>query len=142
MHEQQLQALMQTIIRQFGLLQADQTPCGQSMSPSMAHALQLLARTPRLTQQALAAQLRLEKSTTSRLVSALLERDWIERVENSHDRREQLLSLSATGRDVATQLMQASSIRYNEIWQRLPVEKRPDVLNALATLAAAIEEVR
>jgi DNA-binding MarR family transcriptional regulator len=107
----------------------------------MAHAIQVLAHSPCLTQQALAAQLGLEKSTTSRLVSDLVGRGWVERVENPHDRREQILSLSASGTDAAAQLIDAVSTRYGELWQRLPIEKRPVVLDALAALAAAIKEV-
>ncbi len=78
MQEQQLQQLMQTVIREWGLVRIDQAPCGQPMSPSMAHAIQLLAHSPSSAQRALAAQLRLDKSTTSRLVSEFVQREWIE----------------------------------------------------------------
>ncbi len=53
------------------------------------------------------------------------------------DRREYELHLTPLGADVAADLLQVVFARYNNILQRLPAEKRPIMLEALAD---AIEE--
>ena len=55
-------------VRSFGLHKPDQTPCGQPVAVAEAHALTDLAAFRPMRQGELAARLRLEKSTVSRLV--------------------------------------------------------------------------
>lgn len=56
-----------------------------------------LAQFPRSTARAVGEHARLHKTKVSRAVQALEERRWLSRAENPDDRREEFLSLTATG---------------------------------------------
>ncbi len=135
----ELQQLVQSFVRSFGLLPSNQTPCGQPMSLSQAHALQLLVSSAACSQSELVRNLHLEKSTVSRLVDSLVNRGWVERVPNPQSRRENHLVLTPSGRNVAEKLAAASTSRFEVIWQRLPSDQRQQVQQALATLVAALD---
>ena len=68
-----LRRSIQRFVRAFGLLAGDQTPCGQPLAPSHAHALLVLlerecvAPANALKQQELASALGLDKSSITRL---------------------------------------------------------------------------
>lgn len=80
-----LQEAVARFVRAFGLHQPDQTPCGRPIPVSEAHALGELARDGALRQSELSHRLRLEKSTTSRLVTQLINRGWAERIPAPDD---------------------------------------------------------
>jgi len=61
----QFQDSMIALIRALGLHQPDQTPCGQPVAIAEAHTLLELSGEPGLSQNGLAARLRLEKSSVS-----------------------------------------------------------------------------
>ena len=61
------------LIRRFGLLDSDRTPCGQPVAVSHAHALMELLRAPATKQGELARPLGLSKSAVSRMVDQLPE---------------------------------------------------------------------
>jgi DNA-binding MarR family transcriptional regulator len=93
-----LQAQIAAFVRAFGLHQPDQTPCGQPIPVSEAHAIGELDRDGPLTQQELARRLRLEKSTVSRLVGQLITRGWVQRGKCDGDARLVWLELTDAGR--------------------------------------------
>lgn len=138
--EETLQRSIQRFVRSFGLLDQDRTPCGQPISASQAHALQELGEVELITQQALADQLGLDKSTTSRLVAQLVERGWITKGVNAENRREAQLCLTPRGRDLLQEVRESSSARFAEIWNRIPQERRAHVLDSLALLTDALKE--
>ena len=138
MEQDELQLRVQRFIRAFGLLEQDQTPCGFPIPPSQAHALQLLGQGEALPQHLLAAELHLDKSTVSRLVDGLVNRGWVERAANPDDRREVRLTLTVAGRKAVEQLSAAATAKYRGIWERIPPEKRPQVVEALAVLNDAL----
>lgn len=131
---------MGRFVRAFGLHQPDQTPCGRPVPVSEAHALAELARAGELRQVDLVHRLRLEKSTTSRLVGQLVERGWVERVPVPGDGRGVLVRLTSPGRDAADQLAAARNARFAAVLDRVPVEAREAVLRALAVLTEAVDE--
>lgn len=57
-----------------------------------------------ITQQAIGAKTRMEKVTVSRAAIALVERNLVERVPNTSDRRSHLLRLTAAGRALYEQV--------------------------------------
>src|SRR5579872_6816238 len=81
------QDAMVALIRALGLHQPDRTPCGRPVSVAEAHAVLELSREPGLSQNALAARLRLEKSSVSRIVTALEKRGWVARKRDPSDNR-------------------------------------------------------
>ena len=136
----ELEHTLAAFVRAFGLHQAEQTPCGISVSVSEAHTLTELARTNGLTQSELVGFLRLEKSTVSRLIKGLDKRGWIERTTHPADGRAQLLTLTSEGKKKATQIVKARRERFAALTRALPEARRSAVLAALSTLVEAIHE--
>lgn len=106
---------------------------------SEAHALGELARDGGLRQHDLAHRLRLEKSTTSRLVTQLINRGWAERTPAPGDGRGVLVQLTPAGVNAAAQLAAARAARFSAILGRVPRGERAGVLRALEILTEATE---
>jgi DNA-binding MarR family transcriptional regulator len=138
MEERELQRRVQAFVRRFGLLNQDQTPCGHPISPSQAHALQVLGESGPLAQQQLAERLGLEKSTVSRLAGSMAGRGWLERTVNPDDRREFRLSLTERGRRVLGDVQRLAERRYAGIIARIPPSRRAQVLESLSLLTDAV----
>ena len=132
-----LQARITAFVRAFGLHQPDRTPCGQPVPVSEAHALAELDRESPLLQLELAARLRLEKSTVSRLVSQLIGRGWVQRGKREGDARLVWLDLTDTGRKAAAELGAARAARFAHLLEAIPVDQRQAVIDALTLLVEA-----
>jgi len=140
-----LRRSIQGFVRAFGLLSGDETPCGQPLAPSHAHALLILLereRTPsagRLNQQELATALGLDKSSITRLCSKMVAAGHLQQVPSETDGRAWTLGLSAKGRRVAGTLDEASKDRFRRLAAALgttmPIE---DVIHVLQTLTEAV----
>ncbi|MGW3353618.1 MarR family winged helix-turn-helix transcriptional regulator [Nonomuraea rubra] len=138
--ELDLQEAVSRFVRAFGLHQPDQTPCGQPIPVSEAHALGELARDGALRQSELAHRLKLEKSTTSRLVTQLINRGWAERIPAPDDGRGRLVQLTEQGANAAARLAEARAERFSAVLNRVPEGERADVLRALTILTEAIDD--
>ncbi|MFG1680758.1 MarR family winged helix-turn-helix transcriptional regulator [Nonomuraea sp. NPDC049269] len=138
--ERELQEAVGSFVRAFGLHRPDQTPCGRPIPVSEAHALGELARDGALRQSDLAQRLRLEKSTTSRLVTQLINRGWAERTPAPDDGRGVLVQLTPAGTNAAAQLAKARAARFAAILNRVPASEHASVLRALEILTEAIDE--
>jgi DNA-binding MarR family transcriptional regulator len=136
----QLQRQVMRFVRSFGLLDVEQTPCGQPMSASMAHALTELAGDEELSQGALGSRLELEKSTVSRLVADLERRGWIERRRDAVDGRVLRLHLTEQGQRVSAQIATARAALFADITEHLTARERPMVERALEALVRAVNE--
>lgn len=135
-----LQEAVARFVRAFGLHQPDQTPCGQPIPVSEAHALGELARDGALRQSDLTHRLRLEKSSTSRLVTQLINRGWAERTPAPDDGRGVLVRLTPEGVKAAQRLAEARTQRFSDVMDRVPEGERADVLRALTILTEAMNE--
>jgi DNA-binding MarR family transcriptional regulator len=133
------QEALQRFVRNFGLHQPDRTPCGQPLPVSEAYALGEIGRTGSLRQVDLAKQLRLEKSTVSRLVANLVGRGWIDRRPADDDGRGVLLELTDAGRRALQALTDSRRVKFAELLARIPEDQRAGVIAALATLAEAAQ---
>lgn len=134
-----LQEQMIALIRAFGLHQGDRTPCGKPVSVAEAHALLELTRHAPLAQRDLAAWLRLEKSTVSRLVAQLVAQGWVQREPSAADGRVLLLSLTTEGQRIAGELAAARRARFERLLQAIPAARRNEIVNALGLLVEAID---
>ena len=134
----ELQERLIAFVRAFGLLRPDATPCGRPLSVSEAHALLELSRDAGLSQAALGARLRLEKSTVSRLVTQLEGHGWVERGRDPTDGRAIRLRLTEAGRRVADQVAAARAGHYATLLERIPPAERERVLHALEVLVQAL----
>jgi DNA-binding MarR family transcriptional regulator len=135
-----LQDRLVAFVRAFGLHQPDQTPCGQLIPVSEAHALGELDRDGPLTQQELGARLQLEKSTVSRLVSQLASRGWLTRGKRGADARVWWVELTAPGRQAAGELAGARAAKFARLLGHIPAEQRQTVLDSLSILSEALHE--
>lgn len=122
------------LVRALGLHKADETPCGQPVSVGEAHALLEISREAGMTQNGLAARLRLEKSTVSRLAAMLERRGWIRRVRDPRDARFVRLHLTQRGTAANATIARARRAKFQRIFGAIPADRRERVVEALSTL--------
>lgn len=136
-----LRASVQTFVRRFGLLLQDQTPCGQPLPTSHAHALMLLlAAGQPLRQNELGAGLGIDKSNVARLCAQMEEKRHVTQEADAQDRRARRVRLTAKGQRVAQDVKQASERRFEELLARIPAAKHYVVFAGLAALNDALKE--
>ena len=137
-----LQTAIQDFVRSFGLLVTRQTPCGQPVSPSYAHALMLLrareAAGLHTAQGTLAALLGLDKSSAARLAAKLETAGHASQERAAEDARSRRLSLTPRGARLAQNIHDASLQRFNRVMSGVPASKRKAVLESLALLTTAV----
>jgi DNA-binding MarR family transcriptional regulator len=139
MDTKQLQDLFSEFLQTLGLHRPDQVPTGFDLSLSEMFALMALSAEAPMSQQVLAEQLHLEKSTVSRLIKHLEQRGWVKRVRDLHDTRMFRLQLSDAGHKQASRLAKSLAERH----QRLLAELKPDEQEALAYgLSALVRALR
>jgi DNA-binding MarR family transcriptional regulator len=138
----ELAAAMVALVRAFGLHRPDETPCGEPVPVAEAHALMDLAAGGPLNHGELAARLRLEKSTVSRLVRQLEKRKWIKRSPAAHDRRVIQIQLTPRGEAAAQRLADARHSKFDGLLAALPRQKRSSILEAMSTLVSAMDDAR
>jgi DNA-binding MarR family transcriptional regulator len=134
---------MIALIRTLGLHQPDRTPCGQPVSVAESHAVLELGRESGLSQNALAAlaaRLRLEKSSVSRIVTALERRGWVVRKRDLRDSRIVSVYLTDDARDAAANLAASRRTKFERIFGAIPANERAAILSSLDTLVQAIRE--
>lgn len=85
---------------------------------------------------------RTHKSTISRAVTALMQRGFIERVENENDRREFRLRLTRKGRALYEELFPRLLQREQEILACLSAQERRDFAMLLGKLEASLNLVQ
>ncbi|ABD05613.1 transcriptional regulator, MarR family [Rhodopseudomonas palustris HaA2] len=85
---------------------------------------------------------RTHKSTISRAVTALLERELIERVENEDDRREFRLRLTAKGRALYHELVPRLKRKEQEILSCLSARERTDLAAALGKIERHLDLIQ
>lgn len=139
----ELQVSVQAFVRSFGLLVTKQTPCGQPISPSVAHALMSLLDREEAGvatyQHELAALLGLDRSSIARLCSRLEADGKLEQEAGPDDARARLLRLTASGQRMAGNIRTASLARFTRIVAAIPDAKRRPVLDSLKVLTAAVQ---
>lgn len=138
----ELQRQVQSFVRSFGLLVTKQTPCGQPVSPSYAHALMVLLERERqsltTSQSDLGARLGIDKSNIARLCERLHAEKHAVQARSAEDGRSRLLHLTADGERMARKLASASLARFQRVMDAVPKQKRAALLESLTVLNAAI----
>ena len=125
---------MVQLVRSLGLHKPDETPCGQPVSIGEAHALLEIAREPGLTQNGLAARLRLEKSTVSRIAAMLERRGWVRRDRDERDARFVRLHLTRRGVTANANIANSRRAKFDRILGAIPAHRRGDVVETLSML--------
>lgn len=141
-----LRRLLQELVRGFGFLATSQTPCGQPVSPSHAHALTILLERARLGQKTsqteLGASLGIDKSNVARLCARMETAGHIRQKRPAEDRRSRHIELTGKGKGLAARIEQASHARFGALMSGVPRQKRRALLDCLAVLNTAVHALR
>lgn len=140
-----LRGAVQRFVRTFGLLSGDQTPCGEPLATSHAHALMFLlsragASHP-VMQQELGRVLGIDKSNIARLCAKMERAGHVSQQRSPTDGRARLVELTARGRRLAEQVDAASRARFAAVLAAVPEASRPALLEALAILDDAAARI-
>jgi len=141
MHTRQLQELFSEFLQTLGLHRPDQVPTGFSLSLSEMFALLALSAEAPMSQQVLAEQLHLEKSTVSRLIKHLEQRGWVKRVRDLHDTRMFRLHLSDAGHEQASHLAKSLAERHQRLLAALKLDEQEALAYGLSALVRALRTV-
>ena len=126
-------------VRGFGLHQWQHLPHGRPISMAMACVLAELRRDGSLRQSEVERRLRLGRANASRIMAVLVERDWVKRAQARDDRRGIVITLTISGRTVADELARARRVRMAVLLEGIPRERQAAVVDALLTIADAVD---
>lgn len=133
-----LRLAMQRLLRAFGALELETTPCGKPLSLAHAHALMTLLARGELTQQELGLELNIDKSNVARLCAKMAEAEHITQRPNERDARSRLVGLTSRGERLAREVANASRERFDALWRALPKARRLDAAQVLSDITTAI----
>jgi DNA-binding MarR family transcriptional regulator len=137
-----LRRVTQRFFRRFGALAGDCTPCGHPLPMAHAHALMVLLGHGELSQQALAAELCIDKSNVARLCAKMVQVRHVRQRRNEQDGRSRLVSLTARGERLAREVDVTSRTRFETLLTALPESRRTQAIVALRHLVEAIDASR
>jgi DNA-binding MarR family transcriptional regulator len=126
---------MSDLIRIYQFRDRDRTYC-HGISVSQCYALEAVARHGPLTVNQLAAYLYLGKSTVSRLVEGMVQKELVSRQPHPHDRRSLLVTLTEVGSCVHYRILEEYLERERELLAEFAPEVRPDLIEFIRRLAA------
>jgi DNA-binding MarR family transcriptional regulator len=123
-------------------LQRDEKRCfGVSLSRCVT--LETLLQEGPLPVRDLASRLGLDASTVTRSIDGLVREGLVRRTRDERqDRRRVFVALSARGRSLAEKLVHCADAYSDAILERIPRERREDVLFALGVLVEAIDDLK
>ena len=110
--------------------------CCCGISDTQCFILVEIGRKPDISVKELAGILRLDKSGISRMVEELVQKEFVERKPSKEDRRYVVLNLTVKGSERFNQIV---NIKFKSILDRIPEEKRNQVIEALELYNVACE---
>ena len=126
---------MSDLIRIYQFRDRDRTYC-HGISVSQCYALEAVARHGPLTVNQLAAYLYVGKSTVSRLVEGMVQKELVLRQPHPDDRRSLLVTLTEVGSRVHYRILEEYLERERELLAEFAPEVRPDLIAFIRRLAA------
>ena len=127
------------LVRQFGFLR--QTVAGTDLSPSAVHAIIEIGLSGELSARQLSERLQLEKSTISRLVKSLAQRELVDESQSRDDRRVKRLRLTPRGRRLLESIDDFAETQVKHALRRLDRDSRQCVRRGLAAYAGALAAI-
>ena len=109
--------------------QADCCCCG--VSQTQCFLIVEIGRKSGISVKELAEILRMDKSAVSRSVEELVQKGFVERNPSKEDRRYVELSLLQKGQERFEKIEHDMYFKFKEVWERIPEEKREQVLESL-----------
>ena len=113
--------------------------CCCGISDTQCFILVEIGRKPNISVKELAGILRLDKSGISRMVEELVQKEFVERKPSKEDRRYVVLNLTVKGSERFNQIENNMNIKFKSILDRIPEEKRNQVIEALELYNVACE---
>ncbi len=113
----------------------------ESITPRQKAALVILYQQPGLSQNALAAQLHMDRNTVAEMVKRLAASGLIRRVPARTDKRAYELFLASDGAALLDRVMPRDILVEQMMLERLPVEYRPLFLKCLRLLAEETSDI-
>jgi DNA-binding MarR family transcriptional regulator len=110
------------------------------VTPTQFRTLVVLASHGQTRLNKLAERLGVNPSTAQRSVDRLIAAGFVARRENDHDRREVVIELTGSGRDVVDQVTRLRRQAITGIVSAIPAGRRRDLVDALVEFAAAADE--
>lgn len=132
-----IRAASRDLVRHWGFL--GRGVAGTDLSGSAAHALIEIGLSDDRPARDLAARLRLEKSSVSRLVRSLVRRGEIREAPSASDGRSKRLHLTAQGRETLAVIDRVAATQVQAAVARLQPGAQRRVLHGLADYAAALD---
>ena len=109
--------------------QADCCCCG--VSQTQCFLIVEIGRAPGISVKELAEILRTDKSAISRSVEELVQKGFVERNPSKEDRRYVELRLLQKGQERFEKIERDMYVKFKEVWEKIPEEKREQVLESL-----------
>ncbi|HSO37845.1 MAG TPA: helix-turn-helix domain-containing GNAT family N-acetyltransferase [Labilithrix sp.] len=128
------------LVRELGFLQ--DKDAATSLSHSHCHAMIEIEARKKVAQSELPALLRLDKSTTSRIVADLVGRGWLRARPSRDDARARDLMLTASGRAQVKVVHREANARVEQALGALGEDDRRVVLRGMELYARALERSR
>ena len=118
--------------------QADCCCCG--VSQTQCFLIVEIGRKPGISVKELAELLHTDKSVISRLVEELVQKGFVEREPSKEDRRYVELRLLQKGQERFEKIEHDMYYKFREVWDRIPEEKKSQVLESLRLYITACSE--
>ncbi|NUP11867.1 MAG: MarR family transcriptional regulator [Polyangiaceae bacterium] len=134
-----LRRLTHRLVRRFGALSSDSTPCGKPVSMAYAHALMVLLYRGELSQQELGEELCIDKSNVARLCAKLVAAEHATQRPCELDGRSRRVLLTRSGTRLAKDIDASSRARFAALLGAVPANRRRDVVGALQLLVDALD---
>lgn len=128
------------LVRELGFLK--EKDAATRLSHSHCHALIEIEARGSMAQSDLPGVLRLDKSTTSRIVAELHARGWVRAKPSAGDRRTRVLTLTPRGRAKVAEVHREANARVESALGQLAPQDRSLVLRGMQLYARALERSR
>jgi DNA-binding MarR family transcriptional regulator len=121
-------------------LSADAGCCGVTFA--QCHLLMEVEQRETTSITELASALELDKSTLSRTVDVMVKAGLLSRESDPTSRRQQVIGLTATGREKADSINSTCDTTYMRLFDFIPESQRETVIASVAVLAEAMRQMR
>ena len=115
--------------------------CQCEVSESQCFLVVEIGRKPGISVKELAQILKLDKSGISRSVEELVKKDYVERKPSKEDRRFVTLHLTEKGQARFEKIEHDMYLKFKEVFENIPKEKREQVIEALQIYNEACSKV-
>jgi MarR family transcriptional regulator, 2-MHQ and catechol-resistance regulon repressor len=134
-----LQAAVADLVRVYQFRDRDRICC-HDISVTQCYALETLVEHGPMRLGTLASLLFLDKSTTSRVVGALVRKGYVEQREEKNDRRARLLHATPAGRRLCARIIDDLVAQQRQLLQGMQPEVRAGVVEVIRGLARSADE--